>query len=308
MMDLKYLVTSHSDPNLSGVAKFGSRLAAKLNIPYLAFSQAAELSAGPILLSVKIRDCAREDLQQVAALVRRFNDLQIVYDIFFHTFDKMDIEYQLIKHCRKIYCGNAQIQHLLADVEQPKISAWCPSLIDSHKTLREKRCNLFSFGMAHKIRVEYYQKLASLLQKYQTDYSLWVSTAFHEKANFGDFDAISMQLRSIFEKNIQFMGFLSDDAVNYFLDKTQLFIAFFEEGVRANNTSVIAAMCRGCAVLTNCDPYSPSWMRHRHNILDIYHLDVDCLELTFLQAIADNAHADANRHANWQNLLRLFDT
>ena len=54
------------------------------------------------------------------------------------------------------------------------------------------------------------------------------------------------------------MGYLSDTAVfNHLLDSTFL-AAFFEKGLRANNTTVNAAMECGCAVITNLDEHSPA--------------------------------------------------
>ncbi len=45
--------------------------------------------------------------------------------------------------------------------------------------------------------------------------------------------------------------------------------AFFEKGLRANNTSVNAAMECGCAVITNLDEYSPKGFVHMRNVIDI---------------------------------------
>ena len=68
------------------------------------------------------------------------------------------------------------------------------------------------------------------------------------------------------------MGYLSDTAVfNHLMDCTFL-AAFFEKGLRANNTTVNAAMECGCAVITNLDEHSPAGLvaheeRHRHQPL-----------------------------------------
>lgn len=101
---------------------------------------------------------------------------------------------------------------------------------------------------------------------------------------------------------------LSDDAVNYFLDKTQLFRAFFGKGARANNTSVLAAMRRGCAVLTNCDEYSPSWMKHGENILDIHRTNADDLDKIILDKIGKNAQRDEQMHASRESLKDFLDS
>jgi hypothetical protein len=45
--------------------------------------------------------------------------------------------------------------------------------------------------------------------------------------------------------------------------------AFFEKGLRANNTTVNAAMECGCAVITNLDEFSPKGLAHNQNVIDI---------------------------------------
>jgi hypothetical protein len=65
------------------------------------------------------------------------------------------------------------------------------------------------------------------------------------------------------------MGYLSDTAVyNHLLECTYL-AAFFEKGLRANNTTVNAAMECGCTVITNLDGHSPEGFEHMTNIIDI---------------------------------------
>jgi hypothetical protein len=69
------------------------------------------------------------------------------------------------------------------------------------------------------------------------------------------------------------MGYLSDTAVfNHLLDSTYL-AAFFEKGLRANNTTVNAAMECGCTVITNLDEHSPAGLSHMSNVIDINQCD-----------------------------------
>jgi hypothetical protein len=307
-MGLKYVVTSHMNPNLSGVAKFNRILAHKLEIPCIGFDHPLDLQAGTILLSVKVRDMSPADVDQARAFVAALNDRPIDYDIMFHSFDSLEFEYELVEQSRQIFCSNAEIQHCLQGIDKPLVNAWCPSLMDLSKLpIQERELNLFAFGMAHKIQVRYYKMLREFLDKHAVDYQLWVSTAFHEKANFGDFGSISAQLSGIFDKRIQFMGFLSDEAVNYFLRKAQVFVTFFEKGVRANNTSVYAAMERGCAVLTNSDDYSPAWMRHGETILDIRYVTPDDFDPALLERIGTAAQQAIATHASWDELANLIN-
>ncbi|QIJ72362.1 glycosyltransferase family 4 protein [Thermosulfuriphilus ammonigenes] len=302
----KYLVSSHLNPSLSGVAKFNQILAMKLDVPCLSVFDIQSIDKGPILFSLKVRDLNDSECLLLSKYLNFLVAKNIEYDLFFHTFDGLDLEYELLKYSRIIYSGNLEIYSALKGINKKIISAWCPALITGDHIVRETSLNLFSFGMAHKLQLKYYKILQNFLENYNIDYVLWVSTAFHEKANFGDFDSVSNQLSKIFGFRIQFLGFLSDDAINYFLDKTQLFVAFFEKGVRANNTSIFAAMNRGCAIITNIDEYSPSWIKHSVNVLDIRLLKPENLKLDFLKKIGLQAKNDVQRYASWDKLIELF--
>jgi hypothetical protein len=65
------------------------------------------------------------------------------------------------------------------------------------------------------------------------------------------------------------MGYLSDTAVFNHLVECTFLAAFFEKGLRANNTTVNAAMECGCAVITNLDEHSPAGLVHLKNVIDI---------------------------------------
>ena len=96
----------------------------------------------------------------------------------------------------------------------------------------------------------------------------------HENTSFDDAFVVRFkELLSIFNGQIYFMGYLSDTAVfNHLVDCTFL-AAFFEKGLRANNTSVNAAMECGCAVITNLDEDSQSGLAHMKNVIDVNRCD-----------------------------------
>ena len=128
--------------------------------------------------------------------------------------------------------------------------------------------------MAHKIRVPLYRRLQGLLEATGLSYSVYVSTALHENTSFdGSFVVTFEELQSIFNGQVYFMGYLSDTAVfNHLLDNTYL-AAFFDKGLRANNTTVNAAMECGCTVITNLDEHSPAGLSHMKNVVDIHQCD-----------------------------------
>src|SRR5207237_4419198 len=100
---------------------------------------------------------------------------------------------------------------------------------------------------------------------------------------------------------IYFMGYLSDTAVfNHLVDCTFL-AAFFEKGLRANNTTVNAAMEVGCAVITNLDEHSPAGLAHLKNVIDINRCD-RLPEAGDAEKIGRAARALAHADSGWGQL------
>ena len=110
----------------------------------------------------------------------------------------------------------------------------------------------------------------------------------------------------MYEGKIQFLGFLSDDSVNYFLQKSDLFTAFFDSAFRAGNTSVYAAMMKGCSVLTNVAQYSPSWLNHNENFLDILKVKREDLAKIKLKLIGKNSREYVEQNVNWNNFINIL--
>lgn len=305
---LKLIISSHLNPTLSGVAKFNLILSKRLGIPCLGFDQTQHQlkKADSVMLSVKLKDATRADLFKLKSLLNVIKERKIKACVFFHTFDELPIEYDIISQSKYIFCANSEIQHSLIGLDKNIKVLWCPHLVDLSATVSERNFNVFSFGMAHKLQLIYYKILFDKLKQLNIDYSLWISTAFHEKSSFGDFKEISNQLISIFGNRVNFLGFLSDEAINYLIEKVQLFVAFFSKGVRANNTSIYVPMEKGCAVLTNLDGHSPTWMRKGINILDINHLEGHDLERKKLALIAERAKIDVQKYASWELLVKII--
>jgi glycosyltransferase involved in cell wall biosynthesis len=124
--------------------------------------------------------------------------------------------------------------------------------------------------MAHKIRVDGYRKLGEILHGDSRSFRLEISTALHEGTTFSeDFFTVGKDIREVFDGNVSFLGFLADEEVSNRMRAADALVAFFPHGVRENNTTVLSAMSHGCAVITNIDKYSPSWMIHGSSVFDI---------------------------------------
>jgi len=303
------------NPSLSGVAKFNKILANRLEIPCLSYKSFNSETNGPIVLSIKLEDASKEDLSYLKYIIDTVMNNNISLDLFLHKLADSPLENQLLDQSRYIYCGNQEIFSELSNHKQIEginkklILAWCPALVDhtQEETLTpHQELQFFTFGMAHKLKIEYFKQLMSHLNFLDNDYSLWVSSAFHEKANFGDFNSISNELNSLFHKKLHFLGFLSDSGINYFLKKTDSVIAFFDKGARSNNTSLFASMERGCCVITNLDKNSPSWLKHGENIIDIHKISNMELNHQLFKKVGAKAAQDVCKFASWTGLIDLF--
>lgn len=299
------IVTSHTNIYLSGVAKFNNQLARRLNIPCRTVEELESLTEGPLLLSIKLVDNTSPDFQHIERLFAHLEGRGIVYDLFLHAYDGLEIEGIALENARRVFASDAEILSALEGFETPIIPTFCPSLLDD-PCLNTAQLNLFSFGMAHKLQVRFHKNLNALLSQAGADFNFFLSTAFHEKAGFGNFAVTSKEMEALYGKRMQMLGFLSDHGVNYFLDKSHLFVAFFDKGVRANNTSIYAAMERGCAVLTNTDQHSPAWMKHGVNMLDLRKATPDELSLPRLKMIGAEGKKDVLSRHGWEALIAII--
>jgi hypothetical protein len=257
----------HLNPWTCGIAKFNAILAKHLAVPVVGLSDAALGNYRQPLLSIKMSefttaDAAELDLWSAAKAGQ--------YELFLHAFDGTEMEKRLVASASRVYCGNSELFRDLQPSRPDIQEAFCPGTILNPQRFQETELSVFTFGMAHKIRVPLYRQLRDLLDATGRSYSVYVSTALHENTSFdGSFVVRFEELQSIFNGQVYFMGYLSDTAVyNHLMDCTFL-AAFFEKGLRANNTTVNAAMESGCAVITNLDEHSPAGLEHMKNVIDI---------------------------------------
>jgi hypothetical protein len=257
----------HLNPWTCGIAKFNAILAKYLEVPVVGL-RAVELgSHGRPLLSLKLSEFSSAD---AADLDLWASSRAGQFELFLHAFDGTEIERRLVAAAAKVYCGNSELYAELQTMRPDIQELFCPGTILNPQRFQRTELSVFTFGMAHKIRVPLYRRLHSLLEATGKSYSIYVSTALHENTSFdGSFVVRFEELQSIFNGQVYFMGYLSDTAVfNHLLDCTYL-AAFFEKGLRANNTTVNAAMEVGCAVITNLDEHSPLGLAHMQNVIDI---------------------------------------
>jgi hypothetical protein len=296
------------NPATCGVAKFNSLLAEKLGIPMIALGDDAIFNYREPMLSLKISEFPPNELEALGA---RLNQLisQQSSRVFLHAYGDTALERMLLEGASRIYCGNAQLRAEVAAVRPDAVELWCPGTVHEQARFEPADLVVFTFGMAHKVRADYYRKLHVLLRETGKSYKLYMSTALHENTSFDEsFSGAFDEIRSAFGPHVHFVGFLSDAAVYNYLLECTYFVAFFEGGVRSNNTSVNSAMASGAAVITNLDAMSPSSLRHLHNVIDIERMDVLPTDAQLLAGIRARAKETAESELGWRSLVATLRT
>jgi len=206
-----------------------------------------------------------------AALVERVGTLDedVRPRLFLHERASDEVTRQLVERAEIVYVAQADALEPLGDVSCEVRELWAPGLIADARRFEPTEISVFSFGMAHKVQVERFERLRELLEKSEREYALYISNANHETASERDAEAVYEEMSRIFPRRLYFLGTLSDVAVYNYLTSTTFFASFFPEGVRANNTSVASAMEHGAVVVTNLDERSPAHLEHLGNLIDI---------------------------------------
>jgi hypothetical protein len=257
----------HLNPWTCGIAKFNAILARRLELPVVRIGSEELTSYRRPLLSLKTSEFSAEDALALDTWIERHAG---EFEIFLHAFDNTALEKRMLAAAARVACGNRELFEQLHPVRADIVESFCPGTLLNPQRFDDTELRVFTFGMAHKIRVPLYRRLRDLLEATGKSYSVFVSTALHENTSFDDSFVVRFEeLQSIFNGQIYFMGYLSDTAVFNQLVDCNFLAAFFEKGLRANNTSVNAAMEVGCAVITNLDEYSPDGLVHMKNVIDI---------------------------------------
>jgi len=296
----------HTNPLTCGVAKFNALLARQFGVPVCGiFTDEARVAAQP-LVSIKVSELGDQ-------VVAEFEPLLAVvpwrrhFHLFLHEWQGTPLEERLLRSALTVFCGNAELVARLREVRPDVVDAWCPSTLMSTTRFKPAELSIFSFGMAHKVRVELYRKLYALLERTGRSYSVYLSTALHDGTSFGEsFVNAFDELREIFGEAFYFLGYLSDAAVYNHLVQSTFCAGFFEHGVRANNTSVHAAMQSGAIVITNLDQFSPACFVHGSNVLDIARCERLPIDPEELRAIRARSLATAEAVMNWERLVALM--
>ena len=260
------VVTFHTNPYTCGVARFNVSLAQTLGVPLLTLDDFLEHPVSGALLSIKCEEIGEANSRGLSDFLDASSES---FDVYLHGLDGSTAEQKIIENAGRLFAATKEMADAIGVVRSDVVGTCAPGASPS-PIAKEVDCTLLTFGMAHKIRVAGYRKLGELLQEEKRTFRLEISTALHEGTTFSeDFFTVGKEIREVFNGNVSFLGFLADEEVSNRMRAADALVAFFPLGVRENNTTVLSAMSHGCAVITNVDRYSPSWMVHGHSVLDI---------------------------------------
>ena len=260
----------HTNPYTCGVARFNTSLASALNSRVLSLAAASMTESGKVLLSIKLQeidDAGKMHLEKI------LSNSSLTFDMFLHASEDSDLENRLLKRAQRVFAASVEIGEEIKSRRPDVVNLFAPGAPISAAS-KQTEISLLTFGMAHKISAARYQKLAKVLTTSNKSFQLEVSSALHEGTSFDEsFFSVADEISQAFGGNVIFLGFLADQEVSRRLQETTALVAFFPNGVRENNTTVMSAMAHGCAVITNLDSLSPNWMTHGHNVFDINKLE-----------------------------------
>ena len=270
--DAVWTVDHH--PSLCGTVKFSHQLAARLGVPVVTFTSAAEAVCP--LLSFR------------ASEIKNWRTApQVPYGLFLHDWEPLDevigieavYREQWVRDAVEVFAANHTIVDQIRPLRSDVVTLFAPSTIQGNPTRPGYR--VLTFGMAHKLKVEHYQRLKVQLDlEHGDDYSVSVSTAVHEGSPWDATAHVADELRAIFGDRLRVLGYLADDALARELQECDLVALFYEPALRVNNTTYWAAKAAGKPVITNRDEHSPkegdealyTWAR----LLDVLHAEVPC--------------------------------
>jgi hypothetical protein len=292
------VVTHHRDGFRSGVARFNELLAARLGVPLYGVDDDSKPGWAKSLFSFKVSEMGDWERDALAA---RIAGVDWRGEVYLHEWSGLGLEREIVGRAGRVHCGNLEILEQIRGLTSEPDDVWTPGLLVDRRDYEPADISVFSFGMAHKIQTEAFRRLRALLDRSGRSYTVYVSAANHETSSLEDAESVFREMHEVFP-SLYFLGNLSDVAVHNQLREATFFAAFFPKGVRANNTTVAAAMETGAVVITNLDEHSPAEYVHMENVVDIGR----CEELPTDRAVLDGIRARAvetARSRGWDELV-----
>jgi hypothetical protein len=296
------VVTHHRDSFRSGVGRFNELLGERLGVPVIGIRRLLTAGCTRPLLSFKVAELAPAELAVLEQLVET---KPFDWELFLHVYDGDELEEKLVRGAAHVHAGNHEVHEQVRGLARSADTLWSPGLILDERPFPATDVSVFSFGMAHKIRTDLFERLRELLDASGRSYAVYLSAANHETTRIRDAHLIFDELHEIFPSTLYFLGNLSDVGVFNYLRSSTFFATFFLGGVRANNGSVAAAMEKGAVVITNLDEHSPPEFVHMDNLIDIGQTRELPLDAAKLESIRRRARETAHERG-WNALVQRF--
>lgn len=289
----------HMNVYASGVARFNALLGRHLQIPVFNVFDDDLFGIHAPLLSFKASEMTADEIRILAKRLDLIANRPLY--LFLHDYTGLPVEQKMVEQAVLVFCGNDEVLARVRPVNAKAHVLWAPGQISDSRPLEDTPLMVFSFGMAHKIRVDMFERLRDLLRKTGVPYSVYFSNATHETSSVEDTESVFNKMTAIFPERLFFMGNLSDVAVSHYLNRATYFATFFENGVRANNTSVVSALEHNAVIISNLDQYSPDYYVHLENMIDINQCETLPDDPALLARMRDAAHRTAET-LTWQHL------
>ncbi len=171
----------HLNPWTCGIAKFNDILARRLSLPVVGIGSLELKGYRKPLLSLKMSEFTPDDARALDGWVEEHAG---DFELFLHAFEQTPVEQRLLAAAARVYCGNRELFHELAPARPDIVELFCPGTLLNPQRFQRTELSVFTFGMAHKIRVTLYRRLRDLLESTGKTYSVYVSTALHENTSF----------------------------------------------------------------------------------------------------------------------------
>lgn len=292
------------DRTRSGVAKFNRILAERLGVPVMGPADAELGRASCPLLSIKFGELGEANVESLGRWLEQ-RDVGAPFRMFMHDLSGSPLERDLLQRAQVVYTGNAEVSEGVKTLNHRVETLWSPATILDTRPLEPVAITVFSFGMAHKMRTDMFERLHRLLDATGRSYAVYVSNANHESVRLEDAQLVYDEMNALFPGTLYFLGNLSDLAVSNYIRNSTFFAAFFPRGARANNSTVVAAMEHGAVAITNLDEHSPPYLRHMETVIDIdrtSELPSDPLVLHRLRVGA----MEAAQGLSWESFAQRF--
>jgi hypothetical protein len=236
------VLSYHANPDTCGVTKFNMQLAEKLGVPHLPLHNL--IRGRRPLVSVKWSEL--DPVPWITGVVD--------FDVLWH--DRHPDQVRINRLARNVFYAD---------------ELGCPSTLRGDST--RKGLTILSFGMAHKFQAPLFEKLKTLLDATHSTYTICVSSAIHEGSPWDETTkAHTQKLRDLFGDHLRWLGFLADDALAREIRDAHMVALFYDPAVRANNTTLWAALDAGTPVITNLDAQSPPGLIHNRSVFDLARL------------------------------------